>query len=70
MKKKSIEDVILTGKAKEKETEELHREEWKYPSRSCNKCILYPCFKGQENMKADYAKYGCKNFEEDKLVNL
>ena len=70
MKKKSIEDVILTGKAKEKETEELHRKEWKYPSRSCNKCTLYPCFKGQENMKSDYAKYGCKNFEEDKLACL
>ena len=50
--------------------EELHRKEWKYPSRSCNKCTLYPCFKGQENMKADYAKDGCKNFEEDKLASL
>ena len=70
MNKKSIEDAVLTGKAQEKETEKLHKKEWKYPSRSCNKCTLYPCFKGQENMKADYAKYGCKNFEEDKLVNL
>ena len=70
MKGKSTEDLVLTGKAKEKETEELHKKEWKYPARSCNKCNLYPCFKGQENMKADYAKYGCKLYEEDELRKL
>ena len=31
MNKKSIEDAVLTGKAKEKETEKLHKKEWKYP---------------------------------------
>ena len=50
MNKKSTEDAVLTGKAKEKEIEKLHKKEWKYPARSCSKCVLYPCFKGQENM--------------------
>ena len=57
------EDVILTGKAKERETETLHRKEWKFPGRSCKKCDLYPCFRGIENMKADFAKYGCKHYQ-------
>ena len=66
----SIKDTVLTGKAKEKEIEKLHKKEWKYPSRRRNNCTLHPSLKGQENMKADYAKYGCKNFEEDKLASL
>lgn len=57
-------DVILTGKAKEKETEALHKKEWKFPWRDCKKCVKYPCFRGIENMKANYAKYGCKNYED------
>lgn len=44
-----------------------HFKLWKYPERSCNKCKNYPCFSGQENMKADYAKYGCKNFIENEI---
>lgn len=32
------------------------------PSRSCKKCINYPCFKGIENRACDFAKYGCIQF--------
>ena len=60
---KVSEDVILTGKAKRKETEALHKREWKYPARSCKNCVNYPCFSGIENMRSDFAKHGCKNFE-------
>lgn len=60
---KVADDVILTGKAKEKQTEALHRKEWKFPMRDCKKCKNYPCFVGIENMKANYAKYGCINYE-------
>ena len=36
---------------------------YKYPDRTCKKCIRYPCFSGQvEVCKCDYAKYGCKNY--------
>lgn len=70
MKKNYKDDPILTGKAKEKETKDLHQKEWKYPARGCKICLLYPCFKGQENMVADYAKYGCVDYQEDELRKL
>lgn len=58
----TADDVILTGKAKERETEALHRKEWKFPMRTCKECQLYPCFRGIENSKADFAKYGCISY--------
>ena len=53
-------DIILTGKAKEKEIETLHKKEWKFPERSCLKCKSYKCFYGQDANRCDFAKYGCK----------
>ena len=37
---------------------------YKYPARTCKECVKYPCFIGQENAKADFAKYGCVKFVE------
>ena len=65
MAKKVSDDVILTGKAKEKEIADLHRKEWKFPDRSCTKCKLYKCFLGQEVTRCDFAKYGCRKYEFD-----
>lgn len=65
MAKKVSDDVILTGKAKEKEIADLHRKEWKFPDRSCTKCKLYKCFLGQEVTRCDFAKYGCRKYECD-----
>lgn len=63
MAKKVSEDIILTGKAKEKEIADLRKKEWKFPGRSCTKCKLYKCFIGQESIKCDLAKYGCKSWD-------
>lgn len=38
---------------------------YKHPERACKKCSKYPCFKGQENMELDYAKYGCVKYKEE-----
>lgn len=65
-RKKQDESIILTGKAKEKEEEKLREKEYKFPLRSCKQCLNYPCFYGIENLKADFAKYGCVDFELDK----
>lgn len=62
---KKEEDVVLTGKAKEKEIENLHKKEWKFPERSCLKCSLYSCFRGQDPERCDFAKYGCKDYDEE-----
>lgn len=34
----------------------------KYSDRSCKKCKKYPCFKGIDKCKSDFAKYGCLDF--------
>ena len=54
-----VDDVILTGKDKEREIKALHKREWKFPWRDCKKCVNYPCFRCIENSKANFAKYGC-----------
>lgn len=38
---------------------------YQHPERSCKECLKYPCFRGQENSKCDYAKYGCKHYKSD-----
>ena len=38
------EDKVLTGKAKQKETENLHKKEWRFPFRTCKECANYSCF--------------------------
>lgn len=37
---------------------------YQYPQRTCKDCIKYPCFRGQERMTCDYAKYGCRKYED------
>ena len=49
---------------KQQEIEAEHKKYWKFPERSCQKSKKYPCFIGQENAKADFAKYGCVKFVE------
>ena len=61
-KKKKDKDIILTGKAKEKEIESLHKKEWRFPNRDCKKCQLYKCYAGQDADRCNCAKYGCVNF--------
>ena len=36
---------------------------YKFPERSCKKCVKYPCFVGMEKRSCDFAKYGCIEFE-------
>ena len=38
---------------------------YRHPERTCKNCSKYPCFRGQKEMKCDYAKYGCKSYKED-----
>lgn len=35
----------------------------KFPERSCKDCKFYPCILGHENLKSDFAKYGCTIYD-------
>jgi hypothetical protein len=35
---------------------------YKFPERSCTRCRKYPCIANMEQLKGDFAKYGCVNF--------
>ena len=37
---------------------------YKYPDRDCKSCLNYPCFYGIENLKSNFAKYGCQQYDE------
>ena len=34
----------------------------KYSDRSCKKCKKYPCFRGIDKCKSDFAKCGCYDY--------
>lgn len=36
---------------------------YKFPSRTCKECFLYPCFRGMETFSCDMAKYGCRDYK-------
>lgn len=37
---------------------------YKFPERTCSSCKRYPCIEGQERLKCDMAKYGCRKYKE------
>lgn len=37
---------------------------YQHPERTCKDCKKYPCFRGMENRRCDYAKYGCVNYRD------
>ncbi len=37
---------------------------YKFPERSCKRCLKYPCINNMDNLKSDFAKYGCKNWDD------
>ena len=37
---------------------------YKHPERSCMRCIKYPCIPDMDKLKGDFAKYGCKSWED------
>lgn len=36
---------------------------YKHPERSCDKCNRYPCFRGIAFLSCNFAKYGCRDWE-------
>ena len=37
---------------------------YKYPERSCKRCMKYPCLEKMEILQCNFAAYGCKMFED------
>lgn len=37
---------------------------YKHPERTCKNCKKYPCFRGIEKSVCDFAKYGCRDYED------
>lgn len=37
--------------------------EWLYPFATCKKCKRYPCYEGQDIVRCDCAKYGCRKYQ-------
>ena len=35
---------------------------YRFPERSCKRCVKYPCLEGMTNYKSDFAKCGCINY--------
>lgn len=38
---------------------------YKYPNRSCKRCIRYPCFDGIDKCRCDFAQYGCIDYNDN-----
>ena len=37
---------------------------YKHPERSCKRCLKYPCITNMDKLYRDFAKYGCKHFDD------
>ena len=37
---------------------------YKYPDRDCEKCEKYPCIENMSILKSNFAKFGCKNYQD------
>ena len=37
---------------------------YKFPQNSCKRCLNYPCIPNMEKLKSDFAKFGCKKFDD------
>lgn len=42
---------------------------YKYPERSCKRCLNYPCLENMHVLKCDFAAYGCKLYEDANIFN-
>jgi hypothetical protein len=42
---------------------------YKYPERSCKRCLNYPCLENMNVLKCDFAAYGCKMYEDINVFN-
>lgn len=42
---------------------------YKHPERSCKNCKKHPCVSNMDNLKGDFAKYGCINFQDVNIFN-
>lgn len=44
----------------------------KYPERDCKLCSKYPCMQNFEIFKCNFAKYGCRDWsqQKDRIKNL
>ena len=39
---------------------------YKHPERTCKDCDCYPCFIGIDSLSCDFAKYGCREYKDNK----
>jgi hypothetical protein len=37
---------------------------YKFPQNSCKRCLNYPCLPNMDKLKSDFAKFGCKKFDD------
>lgn len=40
---------------------------YKFPERSCKRCLKYPCVSNMGNLQGNFAAYGCKMFEDENI---
>lgn len=43
---------------------------YKYPERSCDRCLKYPCLEKMEILKSNFAKFGCRGWEDVNTFNM
>lgn len=40
---------------------------YKFPQRSCQRCLKNPCIEGKQKLLGDFAKYGCQLYEDENV---
>ena len=43
---------------------------YRFTQYSCKRCLNYPCLPNMDKLKSDFAKFGCKKFDDANVFNL
>ena len=43
---------------------------YRFPERSCDRCLKYPCVDDMQILKGNFAKYGCENWVDSNIFNI
>ena len=53
--------IMRSSKIIFKDKDNFH---YKFPQRSCLRCLNYPCIPNMDKLKSDFAKLGCRKFSD------
>jgi hypothetical protein len=59
-------DIMSSSEMIFKDKDNFH---YRFPQNSCKRCLNYPCLEEMNKLKSDFAKFGCRNFNDSNIFH-